>query len=193
VEWIKSHHRDPQDKILRILEVGALSIDNAISKYKSADVTRIDLNSQQKGIEKQDFMERPLPSINDELGHGGRFDILSLSLVLNFVPSAIGRGEMLKRVGSFLDLREEDKGNGDGKRPWLFLVLPVACVENSRYMDQARLGEIMESLGYKLVERKLTAKLIYDLWECHGITANKDFKKKEVRPGGSRNNFAIVL
>lgn len=40
-------------------------------------MTRIDLNSQGPGIEKQDFMDRPLPTSDQS-----RFDILSLSLVL---------------------------------------------------------------------------------------------------------------
>ena len=107
VEWLQeSHVLDPKargrgragEPAIRCLEVGALSTTNEISKYASViRMTRIDLNSQGPGIEKQDFMERPLPTTDDE-----RFDIISLSLVLNYVPDAVGRGEMLKRIPDFL-------------------------------------------------------------------------------------------
>lgn len=82
---------------LRMLEVGALSTMNACSRSGIFDMERIDLNSQSDGILQQDFMKRPLPKDDSE-----RFDIISLSLVLNFVPDATGRGEMLLRTLQFL-------------------------------------------------------------------------------------------
>ncbi|CAI7628384.1 unnamed protein product [Penicillium manginii] len=129
---------------LRVLEVGALSTKNVISKTPSLTVSRIDLNSQEPGILKQDFMERPLPAADaDE----ERFHLISLSLVLNYVPDATGRGEMLKRCVQFLAT-----DCPISLPPTLFLVLPVACVDNSRYVTEKRLLEILASLGFELAQ-----------------------------------------
>ncbi|KAA8573126.1 hypothetical protein EYC84_003645 [Monilinia fructicola] len=139
---------------VRMLEVGALSTTNACSKSRTFHVERIDLNSQSEGITQQDFMERPLPKDETE-----KFNIISLSLVLNYVPDGVGRGNMLLRTRKFL---ETVCPSGEGFSEWfpaLFLVLPSPCVNNSRYMDEARLEAIMESLGYVLVKKKLSNKL----------------------------------
>jgi 25S rRNA (adenine2142-N1)-methyltransferase len=182
---------------LRLLEVGALSTSNACSKSGHFDVQRIDLNSQGDGILQQDFMERPLPKSALE-----QFDIISLSLVLNYVPDAPGRGEMLKRTCRFLDTRHRIDRDAAVQAvfPALFLVLPAPCITNSRYMDEERLGEIMGSLGYVLLQRKQTAKLVYYLWQLKALpteartkTKTKKFPKKEVNPGAGRNNFSVIV
>lgn len=182
---------------LKMLEVGALSTSNACSTCGLFSVTRIDLHSQAPGIETQDFMERPLPASEPE-----RFDMISLSLVLNYVPDASGRGNMLKRTCEFLARSrchsEEISGSGNDTSgvvfPALFLVLPAPCVTNSRYLNQKRLEEIMQSLGYTLLEAKLSSKLAYSLWRWSGsVHRLKTFSKVEVNPGKSRNNFAIII
>ncbi|KAI1008081.1 hypothetical protein K3495_g155 [Podosphaera aphanis] len=192
LEWLqpstsKAKNKGENVQPLRILEIGALSSSNACSRSSRFEVERIDLNSQAEEIKQQDFMERPLP--NDE---SLKFDIISLSLVLNFVPSASGRGEMLLRTTQFL--KEGQPSVAQGLLPCLFLVLPAPCVTNSRYMDDNRLEQIMQSLGYTCVRKKLSVKLAYYLWrlETPGSTRRK-FKKEEVRSGNSRNNFAIVI
>ena len=182
---------------LRLLEVGALSTSNLCSKSGHFDVQRIDLNSQGDGILQQDFMERPLPKSAAE-----QFDIISLSLVLNYVPDAPGRGEMLKRTCQFLDTRHRIDRDAAVQAvfPALFLVLPAPCITNSRYMDEGRLGEIMGSLGYVLLQRKQTAKLVYYLWQLKSSpsdartkTKTRKFPKKEVNPGAGRNNFSVIV
>ena len=198
MEWLESSGMDPRGgpiQKLRMLEVGALSTDNACSRSGLFDVTRIDLNAQSAGITKQDFMERPLPTNVDE-----QFDYISLSLVLNFVPDPSARGEMLKRVGDFLKVStaasEIDPTGEDTNdaMPGLFLVLPAACVANSRYLNEKRLTAILESLGYRLGYRKLTAKLFYYLWAFDKSWKQPEhFRKMIVYPGRPRNNFAIVL
>ena len=176
----------------RMLEVGALRIDNACSRSGIFDVTRIDLHSREPGIEQQDFMERPMLSLEEREKKG--FDIVSLSLVVNYVGDAVGRGEMLRRVTQFLRKQKLEAGLGEFF-PGLFLVLPAPCVTNSRYLDEERLEELMQALGYVKVKRKMSMKLVYYLWkyEEESNGANRAFKKEEVRQGGSRNNFAIVL
>lgn len=187
---------DPPHR-LRMLEVGALSTTNACSLSGLFDMVRIDLNSQAEGILQQDFMERPLPQNESE-----RFDIISLSLVLNFVPEAGGRGDMLLRTLEFLHPPScfRDGTNAGLKRhfPSLFLVLPAPCVSNSRYMNEEKLNAIMSSLGYRVTESKTTQKLVYYLWTRDVdspplLRTGASFTKKELRSGASRNNFAIVL
>jgi len=173
-----------------MLEVGALSTDNACSRSGFFDLERIDLNSQGKGILQQDFMERPLPRDSAE-----QFDLISLSLVLNFVPDPKGRGEMLLRTLEFL--HEPDTSLSAPPQsfvPSLFLVLPAPCVSNSRYLDEERLVAMMASLGYAKIESKTTQRLVYYLWK-RGTKSERprSFPKEEIRRGSSRNNFAIVL
>ena len=141
-------------------------------------------------------MERPVPEGAEALEREG-FDVVSLSLVVNYVPDASGRGEMLRRVGKFLRRRSGRQGEaGLGQMvPTLFLVLPASCVLNSRYLDEESLEAIMESLGYVLKERKMSRKLVYYLWRFEGPEKGrrKTWKKEELKPGRARNNFAIVL
>lgn len=189
MEWLPTDFPKANGK-LRMLEVGALSIDNSCSKSDMFEVTRIDLNSQGTGIAQQDFMERPLPTVEDD-----KFDIVSLSLVLNYVPDAIGRGKMLRRTCEFIlpDPSLPLTDAQSGFFPSLFLVLPAPCITNSRYLDDDHLKVIMKSLGYSLVKRKLTSKLIYYLWRWNSVIEKKHFSKREINPGKTRNNFCILL
>lgn len=141
-------------------------------------------------------MERPIPDGPEALDREG-FDVVSLSLVVNYVGDAAGKGEMLRRVGKFLRRGNGLQGEGALRDaiPALFLVLPAPCVLNSRYMDEERLKEILESLGYALKERKMSRKLVYYLWRFEGSdkARRKAWKKEELKTGGARNNFVIVL
>ncbi|KAL8303804.1 hypothetical protein RB597_004813 [Gaeumannomyces tritici] len=174
---------------LRMLEVGALSTDNECSRSGRFDMERIDLNSQGEGILQQDFIERPLPRDGSE-----RFDLISLSLVLNFVPDPKGRGEMLLRTLEFLHAPRGSE-SAASISPGLFLVLPAPCVSNSRYMDEERLERIMASLGFVMAHSKTTQRLVYYLWRRakDRPSRHEGFPKKELRSGPTRNNFAIVL
>jgi len=187
--WLKEEKiTKSADEKLKMLEVGALSTTNACSKSGLFDVTRIDLNSQDPQIEQQDFMERPLPTSDAE-----RFDIISLSLVLNYVPDAIGRGEMLRRTCQFL----QPNVDPDTKVfPALFFVLPAPCITNARYMTNQHLDKILNSLGYEKLHQKVSAKLVYSLWRSTTLPVTKEialFPKVEVNPGKARNNFCIIL
>ncbi|KAF2964545.1 hypothetical protein GQX73_g9016 [Xylaria multiplex] len=191
MEWLKPKFHTSgltADGSLRMLEVGALSITNECSNSGFFDMERIDLNSQGHGILQQDFMKKPLP-VNDT----DTFDIISLSLVLNFVPNAQGRGDMLLRTLDFLK-KPHATGPHDAF-PCLFLVLPAPCVTNSRYMDEPLLERIMQALGYMKTHSKTTQKLVYYLWRRTSPTPTKvpAFRKAELRSGSTRNNFSIVL
>ncbi|OJT14149.1 25S rRNA adenine-N(1) methyltransferase [Trametes pubescens] len=69
-----------------LLEVGALKPDNYASCAAWVDVTPIDLHSRHPSIQEQDFL------LMDPTEHRERWDAISLSLVLNFVPDAKDRG-----------------------------------------------------------------------------------------------------
>lgn len=176
----------------RMLEVGALSTQNACSTSGLFEMEHIDLNSQDPGILEQDFMQRPLPELTSD-----KFDIISLSLVLNFVPDAESRGQMLLRTLSFLRCNNNDGAGEMAELPFpsLFLVLPRSCVDNSRYFTDSKLKSLMEALGYSMQCCKKTQKLSYSLWVRNLATdpTKLHFPKVEINPGRSRNNFSITL
>ena len=198
MEWVKEANIrkiSSEHRRLRMLEVGALKVDNACSRSGLFDVTRIDLHSQHPEIQTMDFMEMPILS-SETLEQNG-FDIVSLSLVVNYVGDAVGRGEMLRRVGNFLRSAQQIDEAMDPIFPAVFLVLPAPCVTNSRYFNEERLEAIMTTLGYVKARRKLSKKLVYYLWKYENTSSRKEqvelFKKQEIHPGGQRNNFTIIL
>ena len=78
---------------LRLLEVGALKADNYRGCSSWIDNTPIDLNAQDPGIRQQDFLQMK------ENENACKWDILSLSLVLNFVPDPRERGAIILLAG----------------------------------------------------------------------------------------------
>lgn len=195
IEWLKSsklsYNELINDKKINALEIGCLSPDNLISTSNIfQEVTKIDLNSQNHLILQQDFMERPLPQNVNE-----KFNLISCSLVINFVPSPEGRGEMLKRITNFL---KPPKINGiERTLSSLFLVLPLPCITNSRYLDNENLKVLMQSLGFKQVcyyEAKKVAYWLYDWGGDINKLEIKNFKKKKnLYSGSNKNNFSIIL
>ena len=196
----------------RVLEVGALSAHNCVSRHPGAlAVTRIDLRAAAPGIARQDLMARPLPAAPAD-----GFDVVSLSLVLNYVADAAARGAMLRRVCCFLrpprrddgDRHKHGRGRGDDGGaaggderdaspllPALFLVLPLACVTNSRYLDEAALLRLLAALGFALRRKKLSRKLCFYLFHWRGSRAGEQetVPKRLVRDRPGMNNFAIAL
>jgi 25S rRNA (adenine2142-N1)-methyltransferase len=194
VQWLKEGREKEKCEDVRVLEVGCLEVDNAIAKYvagQKATIRRIDLKSRDPRIEEQDFMTLPLSevplSITTKYSCQG-YDLISLSLVLNFVSTPQGRYEMLKRTTSFLRLSYPSTAF-----PALFIVLPLPCVNNSRYLTQDHFLDIMKSLGYTLLKSKESKRMAY--WLFHFTPASKSekmWKKKVIHDGGGRNNFAIA-
>lgn len=195
MEWLTERAEDERVPVtiggkLRMLEVGALRPDNACSRSGLFEMEMIDLHSQHPAIKEQNFMERPTCAAGDLDQEG--FDIVSLSLVVNFVGDPAERGEMLRRVASFFRPYADHE---ESLFPSLFLVLPASCVTNSRYLDEERLNAIMQSLRYIRAKRKLSSKMVYYLWKYDAgkVGGSTVFKKEEIRSGKSRNNFAIML
>ena len=130
------------------------------------------------------------------------FDAIVQSLVLNFQGDPRRRGDMLTLATDPRMLAT----NG-----LLFVALPSASLENSRYCTLEHFVNIAEILGLQTLEIKKSAKLI--LLTFRAVRHAKGLKtppliydavtrqfnyptevgRQELRPGRDRNNFAIML
>lgn len=79
-------HNSPLTGWSRLLEIGALKPDNYGPCSSWIDCTPMDLRSRHPSILEQDFL------LLDENEHRASWDVISLSLVLNFVPEPKDRG-----------------------------------------------------------------------------------------------------
>ncbi|RPD65870.1 hypothetical protein L226DRAFT_566374 [Lentinus tigrinus ALCF2SS1-7] len=169
---------------LRLLEVGALKADNYASCQTWIDVSPIDLHAQHPDIREQDFL------LMDPDEHREKWDVISLSLVLNFPPNPKDRGQMLCLAHTML--------RPDGL---LFVALPLPCILNSRYMTPDHFDGLMRSIGFEQVHTrwKEGGKMAYWLYRRRPQPASTTYqdhllyKKKTVFRQGDRNNFVILL
>jgi 25S rRNA (adenine2142-N1)-methyltransferase len=81
---------------------------------------------------------------------------------------------------------------------YLFLVVPLPCVTNSRYMAHEHLVSMMKSIGYShLIHHHFSNKLAYYLFKLNGKPPLKNvlWKKKMItgKQGGGHNNFSVVI
>jgi hypothetical protein len=119
------------------------------------------------------------------------YHVICLSLVVNFVGDPARRGEMLAKAVRMLHPRGA-----------LVFVLPLACVDNSRYMTRERLHSILQQLQLSILETHATAKLYFLLAQRTDAPAPATetevglkgaFPKVHLRHGDKRNNFHIVF
>lgn len=176
VTWLKELKYNREGP-MTALEIGSLDCGNCISTCGLFNpVVRIDLN-ESRGVLRQDFMDRPIPLSDDT-----KFDLVSCSLVLNFVPTPLQRGAMLKRFEPFL------KG-----AKLLFIVLPLPCINNSRYMDHTHFTHMMSELGYNLLRHHESTKLYYTLFSLERPPNSYTATKQTLHEGPKKNNFCILL
>ncbi|KAF5372927.1 hypothetical protein D9758_001744 [Tetrapyrgos nigripes] len=191
VSWLRSRNMHKlqgkdKDRKLKLLEVGALKPNNYASCSTWIDNTPMDLHSRHPAILEQDFL-----LLNEE--NHEKWDLISLSLVLNFVPDALNRGRMLRLAYQFL------LPGGH-----LFVALPLSCLSNSRYLDFEHFNSLMTFLGFEEIEQKWRkgGKMVYFLFrklvdsERRQESSSKvpgHLSKKVVKRQGNRNNFAILL
>ncbi len=80
---------------------------------------------------------------------------------------------------------------------YLFMVLPLPCIANSRYITPERFAELLRTVGFEQVKSrwKVGGKVAYWLFRWAAPQAGSDRwrSKKVVNEGKRRNNFAIVL
>lgn len=188
IDWLKDIVKENplgEGQKLRLLEVGALKADNYRGCHSWIENTPIDLNSKDPGVKQQDFLEM------SEDGNAYKWDVLSLSLVLNFVPDPKERGRMLGLAHSFLDAAGAHSG-------LLFVALPLPCVRNSRYLTLDHFEGLMRCVGFdKIKERwRVGGKMGYWLFRKinpAGWERSAYKRKSTLRTGRLRNNFAILL
>ncbi|KAI8989456.1 putative methyltransferase-domain-containing protein [Pilobolus umbonatus] len=92
IQTLKSECKQTLDnstKPLQVLDVGAVAPDNYKLYSSWMKAKPIDLNPQHEDIQKQDFLKM-VPPAEDK----NRFDIVSLSLVINFVGDPRERVEI---------------------------------------------------------------------------------------------------
>ncbi|GAA6062207.1 hypothetical protein JCM10212_006488 [Sporobolomyces blumeae] len=168
---------------LKLLDIGAIA-GTAYADWPWIEATSIDLNPQAPHVIKSNFFDFAVPEDNDD-----KFDVVSLSLVMNFEGSLVNRGHFLLRAHDYLR-RAPSSG-------YLYIVLPLPCLTNSRYMNHARFRSILASTGWTEVKQHDSAKLTY--WfvkesEPAGSKGDgKAWKREEVVKGVERNNFCIVV
>jgi len=143
------------------------------------------------------------------------FDAIVMSLVLNFQGDPRKRGDMIALAADPRLLRSDTKG-------MLFVALPSASLDNSRYCDLDRFVGVCKTLGFALIEKKRSLKLILlafrrrDNEDGHNNDDDSfntkkrrihyynakvrtfnygkhEMKRLSAKPGSSRNNFAVVL
>eukprot|EP00762_Andalucia_godoyi_P006262 ANDGO_05939.mRNA.1 25S rRNA adenine-N(1) methyltransferase len=164
---------------LSLLDVGAIT--NHYRPYQSWILpTSIDLHSFDPDVIQIDFFEFAKCYDDDP------FDVVVLSLVLNFVGSPEKKGEMIARC--------EDLVKVGGL---LYVVLPVACVENSRYLKHSLWLRMLKSVGFSVLDHRTSSKLSFYVFQRTEDsllrTAHHAFPKKLCRSGDSRNNFCVVM
>lgn len=177
---------NPFPSSLTLLDVGAI-----VARFPAAvpgsdtrlEVRSIDLNSQHEDVEQVDFFDLAEQCIVKSQ----RFDVVVLSLVLNFVASGLLRGAMLQRAHQICS----DKG-------LLFLVLPLASVSNSRYCDVEHVVAVLKAVGWRIVKESQTSKLFSLICEkavpvAEARSSSTVWKRTVVRSGAKRNNFSVVL
>lgn len=171
---------------LRLLDVGAI-----VARFPEAvpgcglrlRPRSIDLASDDPAVEQADFFDVAAAAA----AAGDTFDVIVLSLVLNFVATPARRGEMLRRAREIC----ADRG-------LLFLVLPLASVANSRYCDAARIDAVLRAVGWRVVMQSTSAKLFSVVCEkappAPGAAEVVALSKRAVvRSGSDRNNFCVLL
>lgn len=168
---------------LRLLDVGAIA-GTAYAGYPWISTTSIDLNPLSDSVLRYNFFDFPVPTKEEE-----KYDIVALSLVMNYEGSLINRGHMLLHAHDYLL-----------PHGYLYLVLPLPCLTNSRYLSHARLTSILTSTGWTVERQHDSAKLTYWLLKRSGEERGegedrdgKEWKREVVRKGAQRNNFCILV
>ena len=219
-DWVVPLLKKQKGKQLRILDVGA--IDHQYEKYESwLDAVPIDLHGgQHEKVLPVDFFQyaheyargkdlyashnknkKESSTSSSTSNTTEPFDGIVLSLVLNFQGDPRKRGDMLCLAADSRLLADEGM---------LFVALPSASLENSRYCDLDRFIEVATNplFGLELIEQKISAKLVLLAFQkkeqqtpscCYSATkktfdyGDHEMKRLPAKPGTKRNNFAVIL
>lgn len=162
---------------IKLLDVGSLT-NHYLPFKRNIACTAIDLNPQHSSVQAIDFFDLP----HNDVQHARVYDVIVLSLVLNFVGDKLKRGIMLTRSHKML------KSGGS-----LFIILPKACMDNSRYMNGETMKTMMTGIGFEETFTRSSSKLV--LYEYKAVVCTKiiAFAPKVKIAGIARNNFSISI
>ncbi|GMH58642.1 hypothetical protein TrST_g7223 [Triparma strigata] len=162
----------PSKRPLKILEIGA--INTQLLTYTSkgnCDTLSIDLNSQSPQIQEANFLS---PTFNPV-----QQDVIVCSMVLNCVPNARLRGEMINKINGLLPVGGE-----------VFVVLPLLCLAQSQFINRKSYENIWIKLGYELKEIRVTPKL-HMIWGVKRREGDGEGWKEGKGKVGGKNTFGI--
>ncbi len=154
---------------LRLLDVGAVTL-NYTRERGWIDCRAIDLHASGPGIEAMDFMALPCDAAECV------FDVVVLSLVLNFVGDAAARGDMVYKAA-----RHHLPVGG-----MLVVVLPLACVDNARFCDEATLTALLAACGLQTLRAHRSKSLFYAAYTL-------ERPAPPTRPAFSRRQVIIIF
>lgn len=148
------------------------------------NVKALDLHSRHPKIAKQDFLALGLET------HQESYDVICNAMVLNCVPTAALRGEMLRRCHQFL----KDDGI-------LFLSLPKRCLQiaDMRLPSKGLFVEfrsLMSLLGFRLMKQKVSEKIYYSCYQKESTTAascTQDRSPLSIGDATDVSTFSITL
>lgn len=175
-------------KAISILDVGSIVARFPPEITRSdgmvaLNVRSIDLSPQDEVVERADFFDVAAAGIAE----GVKYDVIVLSLVVNFVSSPQLRGEMLVRTHALL-----------AETGLCYCVLPAATVTNSRYFNEDRFRQTLAAAGLGVVRLCKSAKLMTVV--CKRAVPARDAEtlrlvstKRMLHHGTGRNNFCIIL
>ncbi|CAI5717307.1 unnamed protein product [Hyaloperonospora brassicae] len=157
---------------LRVLEVGAINTQLLACPW--LHVRAIDLQSRHDRIEQCDFFS---------LKPANEFEVVVSSMVLNCVPGAAQRGEMLRLSRAHLK-----------PRGLLFLMLPLLCLRRSQFMTYARFTDILQAVGFRVRETKNSPKVAFFCLErTEAVSETASFPQTLLVPGDKRNDFSVTI
>lgn len=163
----------PMTKPLRLLDVGSLRL--VYSKYNWIEATYIDLHSRHPQIHTADLL-------SFQPDDGKLFNVVCLSLVINFVGCPYQRYLMLKKSRELL----EPSGI-------VFIVLPRAVLFNSRRMTVDYFKSILSYTGLETLVEKHTKKLsMFITKSCAPNCGALPMKPPNLELSGA-NNFRISV
>jgi 25S rRNA (adenine2142-N1)-methyltransferase len=151
--------------------VGAINLQ--LSNCPWLDVLAIDLNSRDERIRQCDYFS---------MQPGREYDVLVSSMVLNCVPQPQERGKMLRMHWEHLKT--------DGH---LFLMIPLTCLRNSKYMNYASFVEILLAVGFHVREEKETPKLIFFCLQKSETQDLSSIHQVERVPPINRKMFDVIM
>ncbi|PXF49410.1 25S rRNA (adenine(2142)-N(1))-methyltransferase [Gracilariopsis chorda] len=189
-KWVLHELRDVTfaASSVKLLDVGAIikrfpGATTTASGQVAMQVTAIDLHPENSELGSHVIQADLINYAAREDLHA-TFDVICLSLCVNFEGCPKRRGLMLKSAQVLL------KDNG-----LLFFTLPAACVQNSRYFDEQLLRQVLSACGMQQTKLHFTNKLMLCVSRKahHAFVAAQLQKRRVLRQGTSRNNFWITI